>query len=29
VPFLFISSVSGKGLQVLKDRLWAMINTEL
>lgn len=26
VPFLFISSVSGKGLQKLKDTLWQMIN---
>ncbi len=26
VPFLFISSVSGKGIQKLKDTLWQMIN---
>lgn len=26
VPYLFISSVSGKGIQVLKDQLWSMIN---
>lgn len=26
VPFLFISSVSGKGIQLLKDTLWKMIN---
>ncbi|WP_172917779.1 GTPase ObgE [Capnocytophaga canis] len=26
VPFLFISSVSGKGIQNLKDTLWQMIN---
>ena len=24
-PFLFISSVSGKGIQQLKDKLWEMI----
>ncbi|GET46553.1 GTPase ObgE [Capnocytophaga felis] len=26
IPFLFISSVSGKGIQQLKDTLWKMIN---
>ena len=26
VPYLFISSVSGKGIQALKDQLWSMIN---
>ncbi|WP_172919603.1 GTPase ObgE [Capnocytophaga canis] len=26
IPFLFISSVSGKGIQNLKDTLWQMIN---
>ncbi|RDY60659.1 GTPase ObgE [Flagellimonas nanhaiensis] len=26
VPFLFISSVSGFGVQQLKDRLWALLN---
>ncbi|GJH41727.1 GTPase Obg [Capnocytophaga sp. HP1101] len=25
IPFLFISSVSGKGIQQLKDKLWTMI----
>ncbi|MDO4229102.1 MAG: GTPase ObgE [Capnocytophaga sp.] len=29
IPFLFISSVSGKGIQKLKDTLWQMINKEL
>lgn len=28
IPFLFISSVSGKGIQKLKDTLWQMINAE-
>ena len=26
IPYLFISSVSGKGIQQLKDKLWAMIH---
>ena len=26
VPYLFISSVSGFGIQQLKDRLWALLN---
>ena len=26
VPYLFISSVSGLGIQELKDRLWVLLN---
>src|SRR5690606_25785094 len=26
VPYIFISSISGLGIQQLKDRLWALLN---
>ena len=26
MPYLFISSVSGLGIQELKDRLWTLLN---
>lgn len=29
VPFMFISSVAQQGLTELKDKLWAMLNTEI
>lgn len=29
VPHLFISSVAGKGLQVLKDKLWELLNAHI
>lgn len=28
IPFIFISSVSGKGIQQLKDTLWQMVNQQ-
>jgi GTP-binding protein len=29
VPYVFISSVSGKGIQALKDLIWATLNREI